>query len=265
MYPSAIGQKYLIQYKVSGTGGFNGTEYGRARVTVDPLLGPDAIVHFASRLYGAASNALSIEFVDAGAGVVVSATTVTQTGFAIRVLLRRSAIALLATAAEVAEAVNAFTAYSSQAFAVSARAGGTGATVVNAVGPMLFTGGVDPVREGSQYLWTLPTNQDAGFVHLENTVPMWILGFSARFDVLLPGPFSVTLQRVRLNPDFTPIADEAVSLFMFDGLTPTAVDIAYTDVKQLIHPGQGILVTTSSPLAGFFNIDVMRAAEFPYA
>lgn len=265
MYPSAVGHKFLIQYAVSGTGALDGSEYGRARLTVDPGLGPNAIVYFASKLYGSASNALTVEYVDAGAGVTVVATTVTQVGSAIRVLLRRSAVAILATAAEVADAVNAFTAYSSPGFAVAARAGGTGASVVAAIGPLTFTGGADPTRIGSQFLWTPPVNVNAGFVQLENPFPMWILGFSARFSVLLPGPFTVSLQRVRLEADLTPILAEAVNLFIFGGLTPSAVDIAYTDVKQLIHPGQGILVTTSAPLAGFFNIDVMRAAEFPYA
>jgi hypothetical protein len=265
MYPSAVGHKFMIQYAVSGTGGFDGTEYGRARRTVDPGLGPNAIVYFASKLYGTASNGLTIEYVDAGAGVVVSATTVTQVGAAIRVLLRRSAIAVLATALEVAAAVNAFTAYSSPAFAIAARANGTGLSVVSAIGPLAFTGGADPVREGSQYLWTVPTNGNAGFVQLENPFPMWILGFSARFNVLLPGPFTVTVQRVRLEADLTPVLGEAVGIFVFSGLTPSAVDIAYTDVKQLVHPGQGLLITTSAPLTGFFNIDVMRAAEFPYA
>lgn len=265
MYPSAVGHKFLIQYAVSGTGALDGSEYGRARLTVDPGLGPNAIVYFASKLYGSASNALTVEYVDAGAGMTVAATTVTQVGSAIRVLLRRSAVAVLATAAEVADAVNAFTAYSSPGFAVAARAGGTGGSVVAAIGPLPFTGGADPTRVGSQFLWTPPVNVNAGFVQLENPFPMWILGFSARFNVLLPGPFTVSLQRVRLEADLTPILAEAVSLFTFGGLTPSAVDIAYTDVKQLIHPGQGILVTTSAPLAGFFNIDVMRAAEFPYA
>jgi hypothetical protein len=165
----------------------------------------------------------------------------------------------------VGRAGYAFTAYSSPGFAVAARAGGTGASVVAAIGPLTFTGGADPTRIGSQFLWTPPVNVNAGFVQLENPFPMWILGFSARFSVLLPGPFTVSLQRVRLEADLTPILAEAVNLFIFGGLTPSAVDIAYTDVKQLIHPGQGILVTTSAPLAGFFNIDVMRAAEFPYA
>jgi hypothetical protein len=265
MYPSAVGHKFLIQYTVSGTGFFDGTEYGRARLTVDPGLGADSVVYFASKLYGSASNALTVEYVDAGPGVIVGATTVTQIGPAIRVLLRRSAAAVLATAAEVAAAVNAFTAYNSPGYAISARAGGNGTGVVAAIGPLSFTGGADPIRVGSQFLWTVPTNGNAGFVHLENSFPMWILGFSARFNVLLPGPFTVSLARVRLEPDFTPILSEAVNFFVFNGLTPSAPDIAYTDVKQLIHPGQGILVTTSAPLTGFFNIDVTRAAEFPYA
>lgn len=265
MYPSDVGQKFLIQYTVSGTGGLTGVEYGRARRTVDPLLGSNSIVSFAAKLYGSAANALTIEYVDAGAGVVVSATTVTQTGSAIRVLLRRSAIAVLATAAEVAAAVNAFTAYNAPAFAIMALAQGTGLGLVAAIGPLAFTGGVDPAQQGSQYLWTLPLNDNAGFVHLENSHPMWILGFSSRFNVILPGPFTVSVARVRLEPDFTPVLAESVNLFVHAGLTPSAPDIAYTDVKQLIHPGQGLLITTSAPLAGFFNIDVMRAAQFPYA
>lgn len=265
MYPSAIGHKFFVQYAVSGTGAFTGAEYGRARATVDPGLGANAIVYLASRLYGAASNTLTVEYVDAGVGVTVAATTVTQLGSAIRVQLRRSTIAVLATASEVAAAINAFTAYSAPGFAVTARAGGTGATVVTAMAPVAFSGGADPLREGSQFLWTVPTNGNAGLVHFENDVPMWVLGFSARFNVLLPGPFTVSVARVRLDRDFTPVAGESVNWFVFGGLTPSAIDISYTDVRQIIHPGQGLLVTTSAPLTGFINFDAMRAAEYPYA
>ena len=265
MYPSAVGFKFLVQQAISGTGAFNGTEYGRARRTIDPSLGADSIVYVASKLYGTASNALTIQYVDAGAGVTVSTTSVVQLGAAIQVLLRRSTGAVLATAQEVADAINAFTAYSSPAFGISARAGGTGAGLVAAIGPLAFSNGADPVRDGTQFLWTVPTNGNGGFVQLENDFPMWVLGFTARFNVLLPGPYSVSVSRVRLNKDFTPITAEAVELFVFAGLTPDAPSIAYTDVKQVFHPGQGILVTTSAALTGFFNFDVMRAAEYPYA
>lgn len=265
MYPSATGLKFLVQYGVSGLGAFDGTEYGRARLVVDPGLGANAVVSFVSKLYGAASNHLTVEYVDAGLGVTIPATVVTQVGAAIRVLLRRSAVAVLATAEEVANAVNAFTAYSSPAFAIRALAQGTGKAPVAAIGPLSFTGGADPLVVGSQYLWAVPAGGHAGMVHFEHETPMWILGFTARFNVLLPGPHTVSVQRVRLNADLTPVLSEAVGLFVYDGLTPAAPDISYTDVRQLLHPGQGLLVTTSAPMTGFFNFDVMRAGEFPYA
>jgi hypothetical protein len=266
MYPSAVGPKFLVQYAVTGGGAFNGTEFGRARLTANPVGPIDGRIYFAAKNYGSAPNLLTMQYIDAGAGAVVSTTSVVQLGSAIQVSLRRNALGILATAPEVAAAINAFTAYTSPAYAIRARPHNPSATqVLAALSPVNFTGGVNPLQIGTQYLWTPPAATNAGYVDFEQENPMWILGFSAKFTILGPGPLTVTVRRVRVQEDFTPILSEAVPIFVYNGLTPAAPDIAYTDVKQLIHPGQGLLVETSTPLDGMFNFDVMRAGEFPYA
>jgi len=266
MYPANIGTKFLVQQAVSGGGALNGTEYGRARVTLDPGSGPNGMIYVASQLYGTASNAITVELVNAGAGAVVSSTLVQQVGSAIRVILRRSAGAVLANAAEVVAAINNFTAYTGLAFAVRARAGGNGTGLASAVAATAMTGGANPLVDGTQYLWTMPAAQNAGFFHFEHTVPLYIKGLAARFSLPGAGPYTLKLQRVRLNADYTPILAEAVNWWVYSGLTTTddAYDIAYTDVQQLLHPGQGLLVITSAPIDGFISLDVGRAGEFPY-
>ena len=118
---------------------------------------------------------------------------------------------------------------------------------------------------GTQYLWNLPLNGNGGFIDLENENPMWVLGFAARFSSFPPGASTITVSRVRLDTVFRPILSEAVPIFVYSNLQTSAPDIAYTDVRQVIHPGQGLLVTSSGPSIGFFNLDVTRAADFPYA
>jgi len=264
MYPTPVGQKYFVQQKVTGTGTFDGTEYGRARRTVDSGVGVDGIVRYAARIYGASANSLTIQYVDAGAGLTIPATTVTQIGPAITVILRRTTNALQATATEVAAAINAFASRNSPSFAIRAYVPGTGATIVAATAALAFTGGADPAVDVTQYFWDIPVNGNGGFFHFEQDYPVWVLGFSANFNVLLAGPLTVEVSRIRLNEDFTP-AGEEYSFFKYPCLTPTDGKISYTDIKQLVHPRQAMRVTISAATTGYIGFDVQRAAEFPYA
>lgn len=264
MYPTPVGLKYFVQQKVTGTGTFDGTEYGRARRTVDPGVGANGIVQYAARLYGADANALTIQYVDAGAGITIAATTVTQVGPAITVILRRSSGAILATATEVAAAVNAYTSRGQGAFAIRAYVPGTGASVVTATVALAFTGGANPTTDVTQYFWDIPVNGNAGFFHFEQDYPVWVLGFSANFNVLYSGEITVDVTRIRLNEDFTPTGEE-YSFYKYPCLTSTDGKISYTDVKQLVHPRQAMKVSISVATTGYVGFDVQRAAEFPYA
>lgn len=264
MYPSPVGNKFLVQYAVSGTGRLNGTEYGRARLTINAGPSGDTI-YIAAKLYGADANFITVQLIDTGA--INPQTFVTQVGPAISVFLRRSSTAVLATAHEVAEAINSFTAYTSVAYAIRARAYDPASTTALAAVPAAnLSGGVNPHAIGrSQYLWTVPANGNAGYVDFEQEDPMWVLGFSAKFSSVPSGSHTITVSRVRILEDFTPELTEKTPLFVYSSLTSSAPDIAYTDVRQVIHPAQGLLVETSVAMPGFFNVDVMRAAEFPYA
>ena len=267
MYPSDFGSKFLIQYTVTGTATLNGADYGRPRLTINPVAGTDGIVYIAAKNYGAAANAITVQYIDAGAGVVVPVCQIQQLGPAITVLLARSAIAITATAPQVAAALNSFTGYTSPAYAIRAKANNPAATIpLAATSAQLLTGGVDPlVVPPSQYLWAPPLNTSAGLVTLDNSHPMWVLGFAVKFPAVGVGTFSVKVSRVRLDEVFRPIMAEAVPIFVHDRITTAAPDIAYTDVRQVVHPSQGLLVEATVPAPGFFNFDVTRAADFPYA
>lgn len=137
MYPSSVGTSFVIQQMTSGTGQFTGADFGRARVTMSHG-DADSAVRVASRLYGPLGNSYSVEFIDRGAGVAVSVTTVELQGTALRVTLRRgTGGAPLANGIEVAAAINAF-----ERCPVRAVAGGTGLGLVTAVASTALTGGV---------------------------------------------------------------------------------------------------------------------------
>lgn len=264
MYPTPLGLKYFVQQKISGTGTFDGTEYGRARRTVDSGVGANGIIAYAAKQLGTVGNALTIQYIDIGAGLTQAATQITQTGPVIKVILRRSSGALLATATEVAAAINAAATNLDPAYAIRARVTGTGSSVVAATSALAFTGGADPTIDRNQYFWNVPTNGNGGFFHFEQEYPIWLLGVSGNFNVVYDGEVTLNVDRVRLNDDFT-LQGESYSFFKYPCLTPNDGRISYTDVKQLVHPGQAIRVTLSVATAGYIGFDVMRAAEFPYA
>lgn len=264
MYPTPIGLKYFVQQKITGTGTFDGTEYGRARRTVDPGVGANGIISYASKLLGTVGNALTVQYVDVGAGLTQASTVVTQVGPAIKVILRRSSGAILATATEVAAAVNAAVTNLDPAYAIRARVTGSGASVVTATSALSFTGGADPVIDRNQFFWSMPVNTNGGLFQFENEVPIWVLGVSGNFNVVYNGEVTVNVDRVRLQDDFV-LQGESYSFFKYPCLTPNDGRISYTDVKQLVLPGQAMRVTVSVATNGYVGFDVMRAAEFPYA
>lgn len=155
MYPSAVGTSFIVQQQTSGTGRFLAAEYGRARVTI-PNGDANAVVRIAAKLYGALGNSLTVEFVDRGSGIAVPATTISQTGPALRVVLRRlSGGAPLATANEVAAAINSFGAFTGTP--VAAIAGGDGTGVCSGYIPQSLTGGKNPIGYPSTAVWAIGT------------------------------------------------------------------------------------------------------------
>ena len=255
MYSLQNGRPFLVQQICSGTGTFNGTEYGRAKGVITNA-DPNAIVRISSRLYGVVPNAYTIEFYDAGAGVVVPATTASQNGAAIRVTLRRNALALLATAAEVAAAING------TPTGIVAVYNGTGNGVVAAQAPMAITNsalGVDPAIRGpndDQYLWYYPVNQNGGFFYFEQMRAITVRQFEALFTVGV-GTFTVTVSRVNLNSNLEPIAGESVPVFVWSSLTSARPDIAVAEPGLSLLPMQALQVTTSGGgLSGLVRFEV---------
>lgn len=262
MYPISTGNPFMVQQSVSGTGVFNGSEYGRAKATL-PNGDPNAVVRVSARLYGSTSNAYSVELVDRGASIVVPQTVIEQTGAAIRVILRRSSSAILATAQEVAAAINAL----GVAGGVCAIYGGTGNGVVSAAAAVLLTGGVNPVDRAdnhTQYVYVHPVNTSGGFFYFEQEETITVRQFECKF-VVPGGTYSVTVSRVNLNENLEPILAEAVPCFVHDLLTVSKPDIAFADVGILLHPRQGLLVEVDGGgLPGVVRFDVRKGARYPY-
>lgn len=264
MYPVALGQTFMAQQSVSGTGVFDGTEYGRAKGVVTNA-DPNAVVRVSARLYGPAPNSYTIAFLDAGSGITVPATTVRQTGSAIEVTLRRSIeLGLLATAAEVAHAIN------TTQTGIVATYGGTGNGVVDAVAAQPITGtasGVDSLISGpnGEMIRTyLPVNQNGGFFYFEQPVTLVIRQFEAKFT-LASGTYTVTVERVNLNENLEPLSTEAIPNYVWEGITAARPDIAYSDNNLYLQPYQALRVLTSgSGLPGVVRFDARRVSGYPY-
>lgn len=258
MYPVPLGVNFLVSHKVSGTGQFTGADYGRARATVTNV-DTNAVVRVASKLYGTPSNALTVEFVDRGAGNAVSSTYVEQIGSAIRVILRRgSSGAPLATSAEVAAAINGFVATpGGPAGPIGAVANGTGLGVVSAAAPVSLAGGVAPGSVGPYAFRWAANNTNMGLLHVEQESSVIIRQMDAAFTVP-SGTRTLTISRAPLNEAFEPDLTEAVPLLEYGDLTNATPNLSASDMNWLLPPCWALVVTTSVALAGLVRFDLRR-------
>lgn len=267
MYPIQNGLSFLVQQSVTGTGAFNGSEYGRAlgRFPYAASAGSNNVVRISARLYGLDGNAYQLQLLDLGAGINNPATTVSEQGSKIIVTLRRSSSGgILATAQEVADAINR------ARLGVGAWYEGSGNGVVAAQAATVINNvrsGVNSTQRGpnvEQYIWSLPVNDDGGFFYFEQEQPVLVHQFEAKFDIPSGGPHTVTVSRVNLTPNLEPIAGESIPVFVWDQLTATRPDISFSDVGIILHPLQALTVSTSTALTGVARFDVRKSAGYPF-
>jgi len=267
MYPIQNGLSFLVQQSVTGTGVFNGSEYGRAqgRFPFAALPNSDNVVRISARLYGLEGNNYQLQLVDPGIGTNNPSTTAVIQGSRVVVTLRRSSGGgLLATAQEVADAINR------ARLGVGAWYEGTGNGVVAAQGATVINNvrsGVNSTQRGpnvEQYIWSLPINTNGGFFYFEQEQPVLVHQFESKFDILSGGPHTVTVARVNLTPNLDPIAGESIPVFVWNQLTPTRPDISFSDVGILLHPLQALTVSTSTALTGVVRFDVRKSAGYPF-
>jgi hypothetical protein len=261
MYPINLGTTFMLQEVVSGTGVFDGTEQGRAFITVNPLDGVDARVIVRAKRYGTLSNAYNVLFIDPGAGVNYPTTRVALNGTTIEVRLRRTTVALQATAAEVAAAINAFADF---AFPVVADPdpAGTGLGVVSAAGPTALASGQDASfvdLKGQQFKWTRAPNTNGGLFYFEQEDTLIVRSMLANMVVIGSTPFKI--QRVNLTSGLAALSAEKAPIFDRT-LTPAAPDIGVTDVRIILLPYQALFVTCAA--TGLVQMDARREARFPY-
>lgn len=261
MYPITLGDTFSVQQSVAGTGIFNGTDFGRARVVLGPFAG-GGIIRVAARLYGTDANTYLIQLADPGAGLNYPATTVELVGTTILVKLRRSTFGgILATPGEVAAAINGQTAvqFPIRAFAQV----DTG--ICDVVAPVALTGGLNPndisgtpAYPNQQFQW-LRTNLNGGFFHFEQEEPILVRQFEAK--MLLSGPLTLTWSIVNLTRDFTAVVGEKIPVFVKD-LTLAAPDITVTDVRIPLMSNQALVCDCA--VAGLVRVVARREARFPY-
>lgn len=260
-FPIQLGVPFLVQEVVSGTGVFDGTEQGRASVTVNPLDGINSRVIVRAKRYGSAFNAYTVKTVDPGVGINYPATTVALVGSLVEIKLRRTVISIQATAAEVATAVNAFSSFS---FPVCAEAdpAGSGAGIVSAAGPVSLAGGQDPAfgpDPNGQFKWVRAPNTNGGFFFFEQDEPIVLRKFEARMLVTV-NPTPIKFEVVNLNAARRPIMAERGLLLEAD-MTPSQPYVSMNDIRDVLLPFQAILVTCT--VTGFVRFSVQREGKFP--
>lgn len=259
MYPLALGDVFFVQQLVSGTGTFTGVDRGRARRVLNFVGGGQ--VRVAARNYGSAANSYTVQVVDPE--VAATQTTVTRVGTAIKITLRRTLGAILATPEEVATAINTV---SDPAFPLRAAASIT-TGVASAVAQGALSGGLDADRidgEGAFFSWTL-SNVNGGFFHFEHTVPVEVLEISFRAETVA-SPTVLNWYKCPLQRDFTPrrpsevVVDEAIPLWT-DTLTSTRASVNITDIRDKLMPNMALMLVTN--LAGVARVAVQRVGRFP--
>lgn len=238
----------FLQQTITGSGNFTGVEVGRAARTMGAAA---AAVTVKAVELGADGNDLYIQLVDQG-GVVVQTQARWVDATHLKVYLRRSAGALLATAQEVAAAINALP----EPAKLIAFAGGTDPVVVAANGALV--GGLDPTHVHAEHRLTPPADVHGGLFIFGNIDTIDVLQVLGRFPGLV-GATTVKLQVVSLGPGYEPIEAEAFTFFTatVDG---TTADI-FCDKHPVLGPRQAVRVLIASP--GVVQV-VVRRTERPH-
>lgn len=238
----------LLQHSISGTGNFTGVEVGRASRTMGA--GAAAVTVRATEL-GAAGNSFHVQLVNPG-GVVGQTKTRWVDPTHLKVYLRRSSLAILATAQEVADAINATPGTAN----VMAFAGGT--DPVLAAADAALAGGLDPVITNAEYRLTPAANVPGGLFFFGHDDAIEVLQITGRFPGL-GGSTNAKVQIVSLGPGNVPIEAEAFTFFTAT-LDGTTADF-FCDKRPILGPRQAVRVLMAAP--GVAQV-LVRRAERPY-
>lgn len=234
----------LLQQSVTGSGNFTGVDVGRASRVMGSA---GAAVTVKARDFGADGNGYNVQLVDQG-GVVTSTQARWTDPTHLKVYLRRSALAIIATAQEVADAVNAMPGPAK----VVAYAGGT--DPVLAASDAALAGGLDPAKIGAEYRLTPALNANGGLFFFGNDEPIEVLQVLGHIPGL-GGSTALKLQVVGLGAGFEPIETEAFTFFT-TSLDGTTTDF-FCDKRPIIGPRQAVRALIAAP--GVIQVLVRRS------
>lgn len=243
----------LLQHSISGTGNFTGVEVGRASRTMGT--GAAAVTVLATKL-GAAGNSFHVQLVNPG-GTVAQTRTRWVDSTHLKVYLRRSSLAILATAQEVADAINATPGPPGVVDAcVMAYAGGT--DPVLAAADAALDGGLNPVTQDAEHRMLPAANVHGGLFFFGHDDAVEVLQVTGRFPGL-GGATALKVQIVHLGPGNVPIETEAFTFFTAS-LDGTTADF-FCDKRPILGPRQAVRVLMAAP--GVVQV-LARRAERPY-
>lgn len=182
-------------------------------------------------------NSVQIRLLDTGA--VQTSTVVSQVGQVVTVTLRRSGVAITATADEVADAINNWQNPGNPAQGSPLVAWPGGTSVVTALAQTALAGGLDPEIVGSQLKFTGATNAAGGVFYFEQTEPLIIRQVHTKMTVP-SGTGTVTFKIGNLTPGLEIIAAETITIA--SGAVSTSVtDTSFAEPLVLL-PRQAFIV-----------------------
>jgi hypothetical protein len=229
------GSTICLQQTVSGTGVYDGTQVGYARLTYS---NGGVVFTVRATQVGTAGNALKL--------ALVAPTDSTQTvagfdGTTVTVFLKRTAGVISATAAEVVAAVNALFSSKPSSDLKMTAAVGTAGTIPAVLAATSLAGGIDPTVVNPALLkFAQATNSNGGMFYFEQTRAWVISSVTARFSAAgLP----IKIAIVNIDNALNPVTNEEVAVW-----EPTTTDnyAALEDMKTPVMPGQALTITATA-------------------
>lgn len=235
----------VLQQLLSGTGVFDGTEVGRAALT---LGAGNAAVIFRSRQLGADFNVYVVKMMDPGRDTPGIVVTWDPNYNILNVVVKRTAGVISSTAAQIAAAVQA------KGFVVTADYGGTGADVVVPASGTL-SGGLNPtIYRNVQYKFAPAAHVNGGRFSFDQAGNLLIRQFEAK----LSASVAWTLELINLDEGLREITADTV---LFQG--STSQNIIIPNMNLVLSPLRALKFSAAAQ--GVARVVAHKEPNFPFA
>ena len=240
-----LSSSLVLQQTISGTGAFDGTEVGRAVLT---LGAGNSAVTFKARKLGTDFNGFTVRMVDPQQDNPAEIVKFDPSTNRLEVFLRKAGGVVTSTATQVASAV------SSKDVIVTAAYGGTGAGTV-AAGSGVLAGAIDPeVARNVLFKFTPIADVSGGRFTFDQTGNILVRQFEAK----LGASVAWTLEIITLDEGLREIAAETI---LYSGAT--AQTVMLVNVNLVLSPLRALKFSAAS--TGVARLVCHKEPNFPLA